>query len=135
MLSNIWQCSLWPVQESRYGEFVNYPICKAVSCCDCVVPRRPSQWYERHHIDDSQSRVHTSVRCDVEQFETSPRQIARRLLANESEDTAIVVFIGVDVEEVIGDCCGEFAEHMWVGTFADIDDALEHPCYLARKSG
>jgi hypothetical protein len=79
--------------------------------------------------------VHTSVRCDVEQFERSSRQIAWRLLSHEREHTAIVVFIDVDVEEVIGDCCGKFAEHTAVGTFADIDDALEHPCYLARKSG
>jgi hypothetical protein len=43
--------------------------------------------------------------------------------------------VGVDVEQVIGDCCREFAEHVGVGTFADIDDTLEHPCYLANEKG
>ena len=57
------------------------------------------------------------------------------MVAHEREDAAIVMRVSMDVEEVIGDCCGKFAERMAVTTFADIDDALEHPCYLARKSG
>ena len=74
------------------------------------------------------------MRCDVEKFEGSPRQVAWCLLSYECENTAVMVLIGVDVEEVVGDCCGELVEHTAVGAFTDIDDALKHPCYLARKS-
>lgn len=61
-------------------------------------------------------------------------QRARRFFANQREDAAIVMRVGMNVEQIRIDSSGQFLEGALVGSFADIDHTFEHPTYLPNSA-
>lgn len=77
----------------------------------------------------------TLVAGDVEELHGSLSQGARCFFADQCEDTAVVVSVGVNVKKVVGDSRRQFVDDATVAPFTDVDDAFEHPSFVANKWG
>lgn len=79
--------------------------------------------------------MHTRVVAQVEAFDCRSGEVAGRRLTEQSEHAAVVVDIGVEIEQRVAGAPGEIAEERRRTALTDVDHALEHPASLSRKSG
>ena len=68
---------------------------------------------------------------EVQAGDRQPCQAARRAITHQGEHAAVVMGIGVPVEQVAAAHVSQFVEHPLVAPLAHVHDALEHHKFLA----
>ena len=80
-------------------EFFPYPLAQPPRHLHAFVHRNVLNRNERHHVHHTEARVNSFVVIQREPFHHESGQQARCLLADQREHTAVVVGIGVDVQQ------------------------------------
>jgi hypothetical protein len=119
------------VQETWHTQLFGGPSCKVVARRTRVVDGRVTEWDERNHVNNPEPRVFTDMVRDVESFYTSCGKESGRLGRGQSEHTAVVIGICVDVEEMTRNRPCEAGQQGDISALADVDHALQHGPFIA----
>jgi hypothetical protein len=94
-----------------------------VNCfVECGIAKRN----KRHYIDHSEARVHTDVFMNIEEVDGTCGEESGGECATQGKHAAVMVGVGVNIEEIGGNGCAQFGKFPGVLALADIDDALNH---------
>lgn len=114
------------VHENRHIEFGTHPLGEIVTCAAGVMDRGTSEWNERNDVHYPESGMHAVVNVETQCLETSSGEIADGCLAHKSEDTAMVMAIGMTIEPIFPADLVEVHQPFEITSFAHVDDAFEH---------
>lgn len=114
------------VHEDGYVEFIARPMGEIVTSGASIVYRAIGQWNERHDVHHTETRMHPSVITDVESVDASHCEISNGGLAHECENTAMVMTVGMSVEQISPADLVEDGQTFGIASFAHVDHALEH---------
>src|SRR5690606_21211003 len=88
-----------------------------------------------NHVDRSEPWVHAIVGAQVDVGDRSCGDGPGSVFAHQREHAAVVVGVGVDVEQVAAGGGRDGGYRMFVPAFADVDHALEHVASFAEQRG
>jgi hypothetical protein len=91
------------VEETWHVKFFSSPLCEVVSSTNRIRPLRIKQRDEWDHIDDSETGMHTNVIVDVHELYCSRSEKAWSVFADQRENGAIVIRIGMNIKQVLSD--------------------------------
>jgi len=143
--SHVGKRALGSVEEDRHVEFRRRPARKVIAGAKRVVAVGTLECDEGHHVDDAESRVHARVMRNVESLDRASGDVSHAVRPDGGEDAAIVVGVGMDVENRRIDgprrATGNEPYEAGITAFAHVDHALEHPamlsgrCRVSRRAG
>ena len=117
----------WSVEKAGDREFFRHPFGKGLSSCECIGDVRSGQWNEGDDVDDTEARVHAiRVAAQIECLDGTAGQAANRRLANEGEHTPVVIFVDMEIEDIVAAGGYQAVENSGVPPLADVRHALEH---------
>jgi len=93
---------------------------------NCFFECGVTQWNEGNHINHSEARVHTCVFMNIEKVDGARGKESGGVRAAQSEDAAVMVGVGMNVEEIGSYSRAHIGKCFRVLALTDIDDALEH---------
>lgn len=114
------------VHEDGYVEVAARPVSEIVTGGSSIAHRAIGPWNERHDVHHTETRMHPSVITDVESVDASHCEISNGGLAHECENTAMVMTVGMSVEQISPADLVEEGQTSGVASFAHVDHALEH---------
>ncbi len=124
--AHLGQRALGSVAEAGHAQLGGGPGGEAVPGPDRVVEGRGPERDERHHVDHPQAGMGAGVAPQVQRQHGRGRHRPGGLLADEAEHAAVVVGVGVDVEQLVPGVAGDQLNRGEVTPLADVDHALEH---------
>ncbi len=93
---------------------------------NCFVECGVSQRNEGSHINHSEAWVHTCVFMNIEEVDGARGKEPGGMRAAQSKYAAVMVGVGMNVEEIGGYSSAQIGKCFRALTLTDIDDALEH---------
>ena len=115
-------------------QLVGDPVRELVAGTARVVDGRIIERHERHDVNHSESWVNTVVRMNREQLDSRARETARSVLTHECEHTAMVMSIGVTVEQIVTAGDLESGQDLAVAALAHVHHAFEHGVTLPGRA-
>ncbi len=129
------------VEERRHRQLVRDPAGERICGIDRDRRRRPRQRNERDDVDDTEPRVRAFVVCEREEIGRGPGELPGCELGHEGvrgrdrEHRAVVVGVGVDVEQPGAAGSREQVDGVGTPALGDVDDALEHAAQATSAAG
>ena len=95
-----------------------------------IVERGVAEGHEGHDVHHADARVHPGVVAEIEPVQGLRRHGSGRRLTHQRQHAAVVVGIGVDVEQVWSGPIGDGRHRLQVHALADVHHALQHRCSI-----